>query len=89
MIDPRYTTPKVGSRLHLDGWQLSAGLGPCEWDRADFRLTDASLPLAVKVETTGRTVQRFRGELAVRVRVTFVGDGEPDVMHGAWMFLND
>jgi hypothetical protein len=62
-----------------------------DWDKADFRLSSGRLgiDLAVNVEQSGRKLRwpdGFGSNPAVRVKITFVGDGEEDqVTHGwAW-----
>jgi hypothetical protein len=79
---------KVGTYVRPDGWGLgnclTAGLeGFC-----DFYLpTNSGGPIkevAVNVEVTGRTMQRREGSYWVRVKITFVGDGEPDVVVRGW-----
>jgi hypothetical protein len=39
----------------------------------------------VNVVVTGRTWQRREGDYWVRVRIEFVGDGEPSVFVGGWL----
>lgn len=80
---------KVGSCIRPDGWRFGERLTVSDWNKAQFRLpTGSSGPiksLAVNVTITGRTWQRREGDLWVRVRVEFVGDGEPSVFVGGWM----
>lgn len=86
--------PKIGSYVELDGGKWAARLGPSNWKCAEFRLpSDAfrrvygeSHPgIACNVAVTGRTLQKRGGEYWVRVRVRFVGDGEPDTVVYGWL----
>ena len=43
--------------------------------------------LAVEVEVTGRMPQKRLGSYYVRVKISFSGDGEPDVVCPGWMLL--
>ena len=81
-------TPQVGRWVKPDGWPIGASL--IDGDSfSPLRLsTNSNGPvksLAVRVETTGRTVQRVSGLRVVRVRITFVGDCEPDTVVGGYM----
>ena len=84
-------TPKLGSWVTPDGWQLGGGtLVESDWNKADFRLTTSheGLELAVKVEVSGRKVHFTSTGSRVRVKVTFLGDCEPDTETHGWMALN-
>lgn len=91
-IAPR---PVVGSYVELDTdsrHYFGEHLMACDdWDAAEFRIPVTSLrvPAAVNVTVTGRTIQRRGpgGGRWVRIRVTFVGDGEPNVNRGGWLFV--
>ena len=80
---------KLGSCIRPDGWRFGERLTASDWNMAQFRLPTGSAgpikSLAVNVTITGRTWQRREGDLWVRVRVEFVGDGEPSVFVGGWM----
>lgn len=89
-------TAQIGSRVITDA-RLANGLIvekliASDWTEAPFRLTSShtGIDLAVKVEVTGRLV-RFDSPLsapAVRVRITFVADGDDeDVVSGGWMLV--
>jgi hypothetical protein len=86
--------PHAAAKVEPDGWNGYAGtLYVCEdWDAAEWRLTTRheGLDLAVNVEVTGRVVYHLNGNdwVKTRVRVTFVGDGEPDVEVRGWMYFN-
>ena len=65
-----------------------------DWSNAtwEFRLPPGICgpikSFGVRVEVTGRTVQMFRGDKCVKVKVTVPGDGEPDgEPFGALMLL--
>jgi hypothetical protein len=61
-----------------------------ESDAAKY-VTDGRCPgPACRVDVTGRTVvRRPYGDDAVRVRITWVGDGEPDTHCGGWLLVPD
>lgn len=85
----REITPEVGSVVWPDNWSLSEKLLPGD-DFSTFRIPCGSPiyeSLAVEVEVTGRTLKRKAGDLWVRVRIVFPGDGEPDVEHRGWMLV--
>lgn len=81
--------PQVGSVILPDNWRISHKLQPSAWDQAEFYLptgyTAGITKIAVNITVTGRTWQRHSGDLWVRVRIEFVGDGEPSVFHKGWM----
>lgn len=84
----RERTIQIGTYVEPDGWRgwgenLEEGLaGFC-----DFYLkgTMTGASMAVNVQVTGRTVQRRKGDLWVRVQVTFVKEDEPNTSTGGWV----
>ena len=95
-----YPQPQVGSYVALDGWTDGSNSTPhssgdyleacTDWDKASFRLPCTSLrvPCAVNVGISGRTIQiDSSGNEWVRVKVTFVGDGEDDTDTHGWMLI--
>lgn len=82
--------PAVGSYVQLDSGRGEWLLG-CDWDGAQFRFPNPVTPwresraLAVNVEVTGRVLQWRDGGAWMRVKVTFVGDGEPDQVVRGYM----
>ena len=90
--------PKVGSWVELDtgnDTHVAENLLTCDdWDKAEFRfpVTSRRIPYAVNVIVTGRKLRWRSGTFPcsnwVRVKVTFVGDGEPDADRGGWMLVN-
>ena len=83
---------KVGSCIRPDGWNFGGRLISSDWDKAQFRLPrpaafsgDPIQSLGVNIVVTGRTVQRRECGFWVRVRIEFVGDGEPSEFTGGWM----
>lgn len=89
----RDVTPRAGLGVETDACGYARRLVPCDdWDAAPFRLEsmyDGGPAVACRVDVTGRTLHRapYTGTPRVRVRVTFVGDGEPDTTCGGWMYL--
>lgn len=82
----------AGSILQLDGNRLTRRL--ISGDFFPLHLTcNNGGPIesvAVRVEVTGRSVQRFQGDRAVRCKVTFLNDPSdshlPETSAGAWIF---
>jgi hypothetical protein len=79
---------QVGSHIQPDGWKignvLEAGLpGFCPF----YLKTNNPIitRLACNVELVGRVLRRRLGDYYMRVRITFIGDGEPDVVCGGWI----
>lgn len=73
-------TPRVGLMIRPENWAMSSILLPGD-DFSPFRIrtsNDIIPSLACRVEVTGRTFQKDKGCRVVRVKITFVGDGEPD-----------
>ena len=81
-----------GSRIWIDEWDRAEVLiaDDTEWDRCDFRISvhNGFYKLAVVIEVTGWKSRNFHREPAVRVRVIFPGDGEPDTICHGWMWLD-
>lgn len=90
-VEHRTVRVGAGAFVAPDNWAHGSFLSDCtEWTLADYRLTSPSgVPCAVNVEVTGRTIQRapYTGAARVRVRIEFVGDGEPSTSVGGWLFL--
>jgi hypothetical protein len=84
---------KIGSRVRPENWapyksnQLIAGDS-----FSTFRMPTMSLgpitSLACEVELTGRTIQRVDGTYAIRCKIIFPGDGEPDTVTKGWMYID-
>lgn len=85
-------SPQVGRFVQPDGWPLGAILAECDWGEAPFRLPSRTgRAPAVDIKVTGRTLRYDAPGIAgpaVRVRVTFVRDGETNETTGGWMVLN-
>jgi hypothetical protein len=83
----------VDSAVYLDGRPAACRrLRSCDWwDKADFAWdVFARGPIkevAVNVYVTGRTVQWKSGCQLIRVKVEFVGDGEPSTFANGWMYF--
>jgi hypothetical protein len=83
-------TPMIGSLVEPDGWKLAEMLCPSDWDKADFYLHTGHehgvTKVAVNIKVTGRkTRRRYGNQFWVRIRIEFVGDGEPSKFHGGWL----
>jgi hypothetical protein len=88
-------SPEAGRGILVDNWgdgyRLSF-LEDCEMPEfAPFRLPSnqySDVRYACRVEITGRSLQNrphHKSTLFVRVRIVFVGDGEPDNVATGWM----
>lgn len=81
----------VGSHVKPDGWQIGGSLQASDWSEADFYLpTNSGGPikaLAVNVTITGYTLKRMMDSQYVRVKIEFVGDGEPSTFSGGWLHV--
>lgn len=86
IIENRLVTVSVGDYVKLDSGRAE-WLKPCEWDGASFRYPGLR-DVAVNVSITGRTFQYRQGFYYVRVRIEFVGDGEPSSFCGGWLEVN-
>jgi hypothetical protein len=84
--------PKLGSFVWPDQWELGSHLSESDWSKAPFRIhaSRVDIHLACKVKITGRTIRRIPNSFdgyGVRVKITFVGDGEADTSTGGWLFV--
>lgn len=92
-FDEVQLTPAIGKRIVPDGWgnlgnTAGSQLIACDdWDKAEYRLPSPywNYETAVNIEVTGRTIQTIGGCYGIRVKITFVGDYEPDVIVRGWM----
>lgn len=84
---------KIGSYVRPDGWTYGAHLVDSEWNMAQFYLpTNSNGPvksLAVNVTITGRTLRRKDDNDCIRVKIEFVGDGEPSTFTKGWLKVDD
>jgi hypothetical protein len=84
------TQPRVGMRLKPDHWAMPSTLCSCDWPGASFRLPSIFHPevaLACNVQVTSTWIRAFECYDAVRVRITFVGDGDSDTITHGWLYL--
>jgi hypothetical protein len=76
----------VGCILEPDG-RMGENLLPCEdYSDASFRFPVLGLEIACNVHVTGRKLQYDGGNTKVRVRIEWVGDGEPSTFCGGWLW---
>jgi hypothetical protein len=91
-------TVQEGSEIYVDGWEPWASpLLPSDWKAARYRISTQNASglrggpiksLACNVTITGRTPQTPFGKGGadcVRVKIEFVGDGEPSTFISGWM----
>ena len=81
-----------GTSVLPDNWTRSGKLIESEWEKADWYLMrswdDVVSRLAVNIKVTGRKVAYdYFGNRRIRCSITFVGDGEPDIKHHGWVYL--
>lgn len=90
----RPIVPGLDSYIVPDGWGTRAALGGRLVDGGEFsrfRITSARYPyltVPVAVTVTGRTLQRYAGELWVRVALEFLQDGEPSTFSAGWLCVD-
>lgn len=87
--------PRVGDVVELDSGR-SEKLLPCaDWNAAQFRFPNpiyewrVSHAIACNVEIVGRALRKRHGDVWVRVKITWVGDEEPDVESRGWLLMPD
>lgn len=83
--------------LAPDGWNCEAGSHVYSPDNFDLEYFGAGVlrvamqsisTHAIKVYLTGRKPQYKRGFYRIRVKVEYLGDGEPSVFDGGWLWLD-
>lgn len=87
--------PEAGRQIRVDGWQTRCAsiLQDCELPEfASFRLPSFNffdIAYACEVEITGRVAQRqpYSDCHWVRVKITWVQDGEPNTVSYGWMVV--
>jgi len=86
-------TPRVGDWLIPDQWdtssELKAGDDPLDhhWAGCQFRVYGRMSTVGVNLRLTGAPhIQRGDGwRYKSRVKIEFVGDGEPSTFSGGWL----
>ena len=89
--------PKIGDFVVPDKWifgeklETDDGYSDTEFPGCQFRLrsTPRGVPLgslAVNIKITGRDLQYHWNGQRLRVKIEFVGDGEPSQFTGGWLF---
>jgi len=82
----------VGDTIYIDDWDRWVDLIEDEtgWEKCDYRIPvkDGFYELAVRIEVTGRTIQWRQDAPMVRIKIVFVGDGEPDKVCRRWAYVN-
>lgn len=91
-IEKRVVTMHVGSVVELSASGRCEALLPSDWDRAAFRYPNPIMgweekhAIACNIEISGRTFQRRSGGTYwVKVRITWVGDGELNTYGDGWL----
>lgn len=81
-----------GKVIHPDGWAWGTILLPSEWEKAKYRIHSVNYPdrvMAINVNITGRTLVRKAGDLWVRIKIEWVGDGEESTFSGGFMRIDN
>jgi hypothetical protein len=83
-----------GAFIRLDSGRSDPVKRCLDWDKATHRFPNP-LPqwrwkhaIACRITATGRQLQRHGGALWRRIRITWVGDCEPDTHSGAWLLVD-
>jgi hypothetical protein len=91
IIENRVVVAKAGDWIKHPCGRMGK-LMASDWDMADFRwpLQADGESRAVNIEITGRTFQRNRraNTSTVKVRIEYVGDGEPSVYVDGLMYVS-
>jgi len=86
--------PKQSDYLQPDGWPEGSGeqikdddgYKDSSFPGCQFRLPTRDYSLAVNLKVTGRDHITPLGNLRCRVKIEFVGDGEPSTFSGGWLY---
>jgi hypothetical protein len=83
-----------GSVVQIDGGRCEPLFACTDWDQAEFRWPNPihewreKHAIACNIEITGRTFQYRRSNWCVRVRIIWVGDGEPNTSCTGWLLIS-
>jgi hypothetical protein len=95
--NPFTITPKVGDCIyrenHSCGELLLAGDNPVDssYLGSMFRIPtyDKLIPTyPINIEVTGRTLQFKDSAYRIRIKITYVHDGEPNTFGNGWLLVN-
>ncbi len=84
---------QIGTYVTPEGWRglgerLEEGLaGFCDFYLPTGYQKPLQTHIAVNVKITGRRPIWRQGAFWLRVKITFVGDGEPDTYTGGWVLF--
>jgi len=82
-------TPVIGSGVLLEPSRRWVQLLGSDWDKCQFRIPDPVFGIergiACNIKITGHTLIRKYDCLLKRIRITWVGDGEPDTHSFGWI----
>lgn len=90
VIENRLVDINVGDVLKLDCGVYKT-LKESKWERGQFSYDDPVFDdrfIHVNLEISGRTFQSKDGDYWVRVKITWVNDGEPDTNGYGWVKVN-
>lgn len=90
--------PKIGDHVQPDQWPIGQNLLPGDeatetWPGCQFRLPSKDGDLAVNIKVTGRKhfLVGYFSEHGMlyrqRIKIEFVGDGEPSTFTGGWHYF--
>lgn len=87
--------PQIGDYVVPDGWRFGEVLKPdsgysdSEFPGCAFRLPSTGGELAINIKVTGKDhfiTNSISKMYRTRIRIEFVGDGEPSTFTGGWLF---
>ena len=87
-MDEIHVPIQVGTYVKPEGWKFGSCLEKGLEGFCPFYLPTHTPPvkhIACRIEVTGRTRRRVEGEWMVRVKIIFIGDGEPDTITYGWI----
>jgi hypothetical protein len=93
VIENRLVEINVGSIIENAAGRTEKLL-PSDWDKANFRFPNPiwdwreTHAIACNIQITGRTFQYRQGDYYVKVRIEWVGDGEPNSYSEGWAKVN-
>lgn len=93
IIENRIVTIRAGDRIENAAGRIEVLL-PSEWNRAAFRFPNPIQEwreihaIALNLSITGRTFQWRNGRHMVKLRLEWVGDGEPSTYSEGWLLVD-
>jgi len=82
----------IGSNLEEDDGFKDSSFAGCQFRLPTNRCLgqdDKPIKLAVNIKITGKPRSVAYGRYKSRCKIEFVGDGEPSIFSGAWLYTNE